>query len=416
MLKRLLPIVAVVGVITLAAGLLAGVAQLCVLRFRAGDVYPPLSSLRADPVGAKAFHDSLREVEGLTVERSYRPLDKLVTGSRAAFTLFWLGDRIDRTIELNEWQDLLQLAAEGGRVVLAFAPEMQARTRDLADQPKPGHNHPAPTPGSSPAKATPTPAPKARRHRIRRTQPGDAARFHIEWVSFEDALKRVGIQVKREARWERVELQAHAEQDAGEALKWHGVVWFDTASPRVKTLCRRAKKPVAVEYSIGRGSVVVASDSFFITNEALRDCRAPRWLATLTGGNRRIVFEENHHGVVEQPGIATLIRSYRLEGVFGVLGLLAALYVWKSASPLLPRIRRPSGTEVVAGREAQEGFVNLLHRAIPVSQLVTVCAEEWNAALSHRDGPVELPAAGADPVTSYAAICETLAKRRGKKG
>ena len=35
-----------------------------VLRFESGDVYPVYSSLRSDPLGTRAFYDSLEDLEG----------------------------------------------------------------------------------------------------------------------------------------------------------------------------------------------------------------------------------------------------------------------------------------------------------------------------------------------------------------
>ena len=406
MLKRA---VFIVAVLALAAGLLAGILQLCVLRFRVGDVYPPLSSLRGDPVGAKAFHDALKDLDGVKVERNYRPLAKLGTGTvPARFTLFRLGSRLDDSIEMADWQDLLRIATEGNRVVLAFAPTM-----GISERAKP-KTTPVATPKPAMAKSpTPAPTPKAKRRRARKADPEEDRR-RIEWITFEKALGRIGIKVQWEPRWEQIEVNARAESPATErALKWHGIAWLETASPRAKVLYRRAKKPVAIECSLGRGSLVLATDSFFITNEALRDERASIWLTALIGGNRKVVFEESHHGVAENSGVATLMRSYRLEGVFGVLALLAALYVWKNASPLLPRIRGAAPDGVFAGRDAQEGFVNLLRRAIPRSQLIAACVEEWNRAFAHQAGRFEPPAAGnEDPVRQYAAIAETLSRKR----
>ena len=48
--------------ITLAIGatlFVLGVIYLFLLRFEAGDVYPPYSSLRADPLGTMAWYESL---------------------------------------------------------------------------------------------------------------------------------------------------------------------------------------------------------------------------------------------------------------------------------------------------------------------------------------------------------------------
>ena len=62
-----------------------------------GEVYPAYSSLRSDPLGAKALFESLSEQPGLDVTRLYKarsPLDSETTllGSRAS--ILWNLDRI----------------------------------------------------------------------------------------------------------------------------------------------------------------------------------------------------------------------------------------------------------------------------------------------------------------------------------
>ena len=52
-----------IAAMLLAAVFLAAVSYLMVLRFESGDVYPVYSSLRSDPLGTRAFYDSLEDLE-----------------------------------------------------------------------------------------------------------------------------------------------------------------------------------------------------------------------------------------------------------------------------------------------------------------------------------------------------------------
>ena len=111
---RALPLAA----LALAAALLAfavGVVHLFQLRFSVGDVYPPYSTLRADPLGAEVFFDALAGQPGLGVERNLRPLDLLgkppfgAPGRDVApdpsLACFYLG------ADANEWPFLMDAAA-----------------------------------------------------------------------------------------------------------------------------------------------------------------------------------------------------------------------------------------------------------------------------------------------------------------
>ena len=71
----------------LGAGFLYGLWKLYELRFTAGDIYPRYSSLRADPMGAKAFYESLTRIAGISINRNYREITHLPKGN--ATVLYW---------------------------------------------------------------------------------------------------------------------------------------------------------------------------------------------------------------------------------------------------------------------------------------------------------------------------------------
>ena len=105
--------------------LIAGVGQLFLMRFRVGDVYPPYSTFRTDPLGARALHDSLAALPGLTVERNVRPIERLESGRNMA--LLFLGD----TVSYRPNKDSLPASTvgwmnrflrSGGRIVITLQP------------------------------------------------------------------------------------------------------------------------------------------------------------------------------------------------------------------------------------------------------------------------------------------------------
>jgi hypothetical protein len=64
-----------------------GLIHLLNLRFERGDIYPAYSSFRSDPLGAKAFYESLGRLT--PARRNLQPLSKLGEGRDT--TLLWLG-------------------------------------------------------------------------------------------------------------------------------------------------------------------------------------------------------------------------------------------------------------------------------------------------------------------------------------
>src|SRR5262249_55724778 len=92
------------------------------LRFETGDVYPPYSSFRADPLGTKALLQSLGNLRGITVQRYFKALDNLREGRGR--TLFVLGAQaLDMEYSTEEeYKTLEQFMFDGGRIVISFAP------------------------------------------------------------------------------------------------------------------------------------------------------------------------------------------------------------------------------------------------------------------------------------------------------
>jgi hypothetical protein len=122
---------------------------------------------------------------------------------------------------------------------------------------------------------------------------------------------------------------------------------------------------------------VIATDSYFLSNEALRRDRHPDLLAWLVGPGRHVVFDEAHLGVAERPGVATLMRQYRLFWLVAGLVLLAGLFIWKHSVSLLPAEKNWETGDSVPGKDAASGFVNLLRRSIPPGDLMRICFVEW---------------------------------------
>ena len=176
----------------------------------------------------------------------------------------------------------------------------------------------------------------------------------------------------------------------------------------------------------GSGTVVMLADSYLFSNEAMRSHRCADLMAWLLVPGQTVIFDEYHHGLTHQPGIATLARQYRLHGVFGALLVVVALFGWRQAAVFVPpqRTQQESGKPAM-GRDTGQGLVDLARRHISSSELLTVCLDAWRP-YRDRSMPDNLAAqiqgmiqAAAkhpkenDPVTIYRRICELL--KQGKR-
>ena len=267
-----------------------GLEQVAVAPLETGEVYPPYSSLRTDPVGAKALYESLAGLDNLQVSRLYKPRTPLAPQT----ALLVLG------LNPVAWDDITQkalteyenLVAKGGRLVLGFLPVNQSKSVSydlLAD-----------------------------RWKLRfRYRPQEAPTGQASAIPRDSALY-----------FQPVEGWTVLRQDAG--------------------------SPIVIERQFGAGIIVMVAQTYPLSNEGLREDRDAAQIARLLGNARNISFDENHFGIQDSGSVTTLMRKYHLETAVAVLVLTALLFLWRSASSLLPP-RHSDKSQAVAGRDSQEG-------------------------------------------------------------
>ena len=415
------------GLCLLSTLFLAGVAWLFHLRFEAGDIYPPYSSWRADPLGTKAFFESL---DGwVSVRRYTQPSASLGEGRDT--TLLVLGAALpDLVMTSNECRQLESFVKEGGRIVIALQPSFaQANLKPEAVKPtkKPPARETRANTKFRRAKDKPNPVEPAKKNEDK-NQPARIAVIHAtnRWgFALNHApLARDAADVYQPATAER-----QTEPGLPDTLRVHSALYFDHLDKPWRTLYARSNSlAVVVERPLGRGSLVLLADAFPFSNEGLFRDRQPALLTWVVGSARQVLFDETHLGIQEEPGVAALARKYRLHGVAGVLGLLALLFIWRNATSLLPPLNLqtpgPWAGEV-AGHDSASGFVNLLRRSVRPSQLLQTCHEQWRSAcgqkgrlpqarLAQAQLLAESPAAAGDPVQAYQRMAALLRKGRSQ--
>src|SRR5262249_43186598 len=118
-MKKLLPTVLI---LVCAAAFVAGIVYLLLLRFEAGDVYPPYSSLRADPLGTMALAESLAKMPGLDVRRDLSTGNKLPEEPRTTY-LHLAADAADWLwLPAEIFHEMEDFATRGGRLVVTLRP------------------------------------------------------------------------------------------------------------------------------------------------------------------------------------------------------------------------------------------------------------------------------------------------------
>jgi hypothetical protein len=373
--------------IAMLGALAWGLEQVAFTPLQTGEVYPPFSSLRTDPLGAKALYESLAAVpgigdSGIHVDRLYKQRQKLDGPRDAMFVLgvdpgAWLG------VEAKTLDEYVKLVRDGGRLVIGFLPVR-------------GRGAPRESPKEKPAVVSLWHIELA----FRTVKGGD---FSSGGLPHETALYFDTKLSDPEAKWRTIA--------------------SDPSDQRAE----------AVEKTFGKGTIVLVADTYPLSNEGLREARDPGLIARIAGPATRITFDENHFGVSETGSVTKLMARYRLQGAVAILIVAAALFLWRSASSLLPP-RAATGTAAsgqgaIAGRDSLEGLASLLHRGIPEKQLLDTCFAEWSKSISrgshgsqgHSDPRTARAAAAIEdeiarqgaraPVDAYRAACRILTEK-----
>lgn len=406
--------------VVLLAGFIGGLIHLFTLRFEAGDNYPPYSSLRADPLGAKALYESLDRI--MPVRRYLQALSKLGDGRDT--TLLWLGDEAkDLRFLPSEFKDLETFVRTGGRLVIGVLPIVdRPRINRFATRPPGGRG---PPPGPAPTNS-PSFQPGDEFADLRKLSIRDRWTLSFDYTDLSKTQDRKIIPASAVRR-------VSNDSALPESIGIHTTLSFDKLDPNWRVIYARVsgtnRLPVLIERAMGKGSVVLCADSFPFSNEALRRERQPELLAWFVGSAREIIFDETHLGVQSEPGIATLARKYRLGGAFFALLVLAALFIWRNSLSFLPPYQEQVAAERgdhVEGKDSTSGFINLLRRNIAPSELMKVCLEQWNAHFAHARKPSQkkleamqnvidaenrLESARRNPIATYRKLSEILFKR-----
>jgi hypothetical protein len=431
------PPVIAAAALALAALFLYGVAQLFILRYERGDVYPPYSTLRTDPLGAKGLYEALDRLPELSASRNFGPLPRLRPAT--PITLVYAGLAHRAYWENRELSSFNELVLGGTRAVFAFAPvEKRPRSADEvgADEAARRKKQEArsakgkPKGGKLGAKAR-----EAEKNApADEKKPADDADEDDEeanrgMIHFKEVAGRWGfafdyLPADEEREFDRVAVLADEKARLEPKVTWHTALFFKDLKPEWKVLYRCEGQPVVIERRLGRGSIVLAADSYFLSNEAMRNERHPQLLAHLFNGPPALVFDEEHLGVRDDPGIASLARKYRLHGVVAGVLVIALLFVWKNAARFIPPYHDETRDgDIVLGKDSAGGFINLLRRTIKPADILPLCLAELRKSTPLRPAEqarvAELaaqeqarPSTQRSPVATYQAIAQTLTRGR----
>lgn len=395
--------------------LLSGVAWMIHLRFERGDAYPRGSSMRADPLGAKALYESYGSLSRVSVERNYEPFSEKDRVSSDSMLLL-LNLRGGGMHRLAHHASIYRFVSSGGRLVVALNPDGIAY-KYLDQEGEFLENDESSEEPSDPSEVA---------------ESDDMDVIDNDEIEGDKSVEETGEEARRAfARRSSAEVKRfwgeltllHGEHEGGDALRteaasqlrlpaelpWREGGVLAELSDEWVPLYQIGEEVVVAERPLGRGSIVVMTDDYLYSNEALLKHRYVDLLAWSLGDKTTVIFDETHLGVAEGTGIALLMRRYRLGGFFLGFACLVALVVWRGTSPLLPpHVGRTKGNVVLAEHSTEAGMSDLVRRSVPASELPIEAFRQWKksflrSAVDERTYAEEIEAVDA-LIAEYGAL------------
>lgn len=363
------------------------VISLFELRFDHGDIFPPYSSLRANPLGLSVLYESWSRIPGNTVRQDFTAQLKEDQGQGKALLLLGT-DLASLRFSNREESDTFTRFLESGGVVLLG---QEARPTGKGNE----ESNPEirPTQSKKPSESVnPTQESKDGekngpiRKRVRDAVPAmrnfQGQRL-VDLMSFQ--VNNRPLERGDQDRLVFVTATNSSSSHPLPPLTVHSGFYLQSLTNAWRPSYLARGLPVVMERTVGRGRIVVLTESYWLSNEAMQQERNSAFVAYLLGGVTELIFDESHLGIVSNPGISELMRKYGLHGLVMSLILLAVLYIWRNSTSLVPPFVKDA-TEGpgrwVAGRDSGTAFANLLRRSVSTSDLIAVCVASWSETKS----------------------------------
>jgi hypothetical protein len=421
-------LVCVAGIAVLFLG---GLFQLFDLVFEKGDIYPAYSSFRSDPLGARALYEAMKSLGSISVSRNLKPLTRLPDGKNK--TMFFFGSNLSEDPE-DLIKALENFAAGGGRLVITFYPITAELVEYSESKEKDGK--------CSEGNCDPQKTDKKEKQNQEK-EDGDKAEdekdeephepWFTQFVSIEKrwGFKFASLRPRTEKPQDHIEINAAKQNGPSElpqSLPWHSILYFSKLSAPWKVFYSWDGHAVVAERPWVRGNIVLCSDSYFLSNEAMRDERHPELIAWLVGSSTSAIFDETHFGLQQEEGVMTLARKYRLDRPLAALIVLGLLFVWKNTMSLVPKKSSSAEEARPQGKDSTAGLVNLLRRSVSPQKILPVCVDEWSRSVLRQseafakkerirevlDREMAKPARERNPIKAYQTISEILKERNGQ--
>jgi hypothetical protein len=402
-------------------------AEIFTLRFSGKGFYEDYSTLRTDPFGCKALYDAFSEVPGMSVSRNMRPFKEVHDSENTVIFITGM-----KGINPDDCRELYRFVMDAGRLVVFYDSKAENPTflsellkeREVEGEAEEGDED---RDGSGKERQgdiekgdDESPSREAERKdkkylRIRRDildeeeeeYPISNKEYPTEEGSEEgdgetEVVDSEETEIKVVSIYERWGFDVEGGGKTVSGVKAVPSEKYNLMGFRVYPLCcsdyfvikddawecvytAGKDKPVVISRPMGKGSVVASTETYSISNEALRSCRNPEFYSWLVQDRKRLVFDEYLKGIVEERNIMWLAKKYSLLFLGMNIAVLLAFFIWKSLVSFVPGYKETgSFIHVYSEHDSLSGLVKLLKRAIKKEDLLHTCFAEYIKTVQYR--------------------------------
>ncbi len=165
----------------------------------------------------------------------------------------------------------------------------------------------------------------------------------------------------------------------GDSILCKSPFYFRISDTLWQVLAKTDGKPVIIQRTLGKGTLTLSADSYFLTNEALAYHRNTKLLFYLIKKHPNIVFHEAHLGLIEQTGLTDLMNKYGITGIFIGVIILFLLYVWKSSMSIMTLDYSTDITNIEDKKVFSNlgGLSGMIQKHINKNEIIDTCISEW---------------------------------------
>ena len=319
-------------------------------RFSKGDMYPSFSSLSTQKDGTKGFFEALDKLENIEVSRNFEPYHLIPKPHET--TIIFSG--LTHTDPFSYYtKDVIEpFFKNQNRIILLYSPKYFYTFLDSLVTPD----------------STET------------TDKFFSLKDHLGFQVLEDSLKIDNT----------ISFKKKTSSILPDSLYWKEGLKLELMNDRWEKIYDYGARTVVAEMQTDSFSVVISTDSYLVSNTALKNNREPAFLKWLIGKNSHVVFDEVHAGLYKQKGVSYLIGSYHLQFPIFVLLLLSICFIWQNMASFLPKMKISKQESYLNEYGIQDGFQNLLSRLLPKEKLIPICLKLWEKSSNLGSQQIEI--------------------------